>query len=95
MVQLANLKPFVNFSALIYSPKWFLSSSAPYAPYNDLMLLKSVMNYTEVDKLMSNSAEKAFLRHLFIVPKMIPLSLFSFVVSTNKRERIAEKTVTV
>ena len=37
--------------------------------YNDLMLLKSTMHYTEVDKLVSNSAEKAFLRHLWYSAK--------------------------
>ena len=52
MVQLAKLKPFINFSALIYCPWRFLSTSAPDAPYNDLMLLKSVMDFAEVDKLM-------------------------------------------
>ena len=71
------------------------STSAPDALYNDLMLLKSVVDYAEVDKLMSNRAKKAFLRHFYIVPEMIILSLFSSVVSTNERERIAEKSFTV
>ena len=48
-----------------------------------------------MDELKSNSAEKAFLRHLYIVPVIILLSLCSYVVSTNERERIAEKTFTV
>ena len=81
--------------ALNYCPWCFLSTSAPDAPYNDLMLLKSVMDYAELDKLMSNSAEKAFLRHLYAVPEMIPLSVFSSVVSTNEREKIAERAFTV
>ena len=95
VVQLAKLKWYINFSALIYFRWWFLSSSAPYAPHNDFMLLRSVMDYVEIDKLMSNSAEKALLPHLYIVPEINPLSLFSSVVSTNERERIAEKTFTV
>ena len=61
MVQFAKLKRYINFSALIYCPWWFLSTSAPDSSYNDLMLLKSIMDYAEVDELMSNSTEKAFL----------------------------------
>ena len=68
-------------------PWWFLSTSTPDGSYNDLMLLKSIMGYAEVDKLVSNSAEEALLRHLwYIAPEMIPLSLLSSVVSTTKKE---------
>ena len=70
-------------------PWWFLSTSAPDAPYNNLLLLKSSMDYAEVDKLASNSAEKgAFATSLvlwYIVPEMIPLSLLSSVVSPPKK----------
>ena len=94
MVQLAKLKRFINFSALIYCPWWFLSTSAPDAPYNDLMLLKSVMDYAEVDKLMSNSAQKAVLRHLYGVPEMIPLFSVLWFPPTKEKES-QKKTFTV
>ena len=90
-VQLTKLKRFIILSALIYCQWWFLSTSAADAPYNDLMSLKSVMEYDEVDKLMSNNADKTFLRHLYIVPEIVSFSLFSSVVSTNERRKLEKK----
>ena len=80
-VQLAKLRRFTNFSTLIYCPSWFSTISAT----SHLMLLKFIMDYAKVDKLVSNSAEKALLQHLwYIVPKMILLSLLSSMVSTTE-----------
>ena len=68
-------------------PWWFPSTSAPDAPYHDLMFLKPIINYAEVDTLVSNSAEKALLRRFwYFVPEMIPLSLLSSVVSNIEKE---------
>ena len=54
------------------------------------MLLKSIVGNAEVDKLVSNRAEKALLRHLwYIVPEMIPFS--SQFCGFHRRKRIAEK----
>ena len=64
------------------------------APHIDLMLLKSIMDYAEVDKLVSNSVEKALLQYLwFTEPEIVPFSLFSSVVSTTEIE--SQKTFTV
>ena len=50
------------------------------------MLMKSVMGYAEVDKLVSDSAEKALLIHLwYIESEMILLLLLSSVVSTTEK----------
>ena len=90
--QISKLRRFCTFSALIYCPWWFSCSSAVDAPSNDLKLYKSILKYSEIDEVVSNSAKKAFQCHLwFLTPEMIPFSLFSDLVAYSVKDEMAKK----
>lgn len=90
--QISQLRRFVTFSALIYCPWWFTCMSAIDAPHNDLQFVKSIFQYAAVDELVSNSAKKAILRHLwYLTPEMIPMALFSDLVSNSEKKEMAKR----
>ena len=74
--QTAILRDFVNFSTLIYSVWWKTCSSATDVPWNDLMLFRSLLMYVDVHHMISESASRAFKRHLwYLTEEMVPIAL--------------------
>ena len=73
---LCKLKRFVNFCVKIYIPWWIACTSASSAPRRDLMLMKELLQYKEIDNGTSESALKAISRHLwYLCEELVPLSL--------------------
>jgi hypothetical protein len=76
--QTKKIREFVNFVTLIYSSWWLDCSSTADAPWNDLSLYRHLLRYAIVNKEISQSAIKAFKRHLwYLTAEMAPLALFS------------------
>ena len=63
--QLKKIKEFVKFSIFNYVPWWFASSNAAEAPYNDILLINSMLNYAQINSICSSAALKGFSKHLW------------------------------
>ena len=89
--QLPKVHAFSTFIAHVYCSWWLMCGCAVDAPWNDLQLYKFLLQYTVVDKLIANSAVKAFSRHLwYLTAEMIPLALFSQRVPCLERKALAD-----
>lgn len=89
--QVKKVHDLVTFLSLLYCKWWLLCDSAVDAPQNDLEFAKSILRYELISPLISQSAFKAFSRHKwYLTPEMIPLSLFSDVVSVQQKKLIAD-----
>lgn len=92
--QSPKLKEFANFIALVYFSWWATACSTVDAPMHDLAFAKDIIEYSKVSKCVSESAQKAFSRHLwYLTSEMIPLALFSKKVPDSERESIARKMI--
>jgi hypothetical protein len=86
--QVKKIYEIVMFFVLLYSKWWLTCESAVDALQNDLLFAKNILKYQVMSQGISNSAFKAFSRHKmrdkwYLTPEMIPLSLFSDVVSDS------------
>ena len=69
------MSEFLN-SDVLCKLKRFGSTSASSAPRRDLMLMKELLQYKEIDNGTSESALKAISRHLwYLCEELVPLSL--------------------
>lgn len=90
--QTAKVRDFVNFATLIYSTWWMTCSSATDAPWNDLMMFRSLLMYADVHPKISESALKAFKRHLwYLTEEMVPLALWSTKVPPAEQRALADR----
>lgn len=88
--QLSKLQRFVRFILLVYVPWWITCTHPADAPVNDLQLLRSIQSYN--DEVISTSALKAFRNHLwYLTEELVPLSLFSKLVTTEDKQGMLNK----
>ena len=84
------------FNTLVYCKWWLECDVAVDAPWNMLSLYRDILEYKTVNSDVSNSAKKSINRHgWYLVPEMIPLSLFSSKVSDDEKSGIAAKLLAV
>jgi hypothetical protein len=89
--QVPKVRAFATFITHVYCKWWFTCKKAVDAPYNDLQLLRRLRQYEMVDKNISESAVRAFNRHMwYLTAEMVPLSLFSTLVPPSERQAIAD-----
>lgn len=87
---LSSLERFCTFVALIYTKHWNRSSIALDAPVNDLLLMKELRVYEQIDDVISRVAQEAHHRHLwYLSDELITLSLFSDKVSNEEKSLMA------
>lgn len=90
--QVPKLQEFAKFVSLVYFKWWAVCASSINAPWNDLNLVKDIIAYGSLNKLVSDSAKLAFSRHLwYLTAEMVPLSLFSEHVPETCRRKMAAK----
>ena len=91
--QYFKLREFVVFVVHLYCAWWVnCASSAINAPEQDLMLYKSILKYRAVSEIVSQSAKKAFDRHLwYLTSELSFFSVFSSTLSVSELKDIAEK----
>ena len=86
--QISQLRRFITFSSPIYCPRKFTSTSAIDTPFNDLQFIKAIVQYAQIDELVSASARKAFNRHLwYFAPEMILYLCLVILFLTLKRKK--------
>ena len=89
--QVAKMRRFATFIIHVYGVWWITCKNAVDSPWNDLQLYKRLLEYEVVDKDMSQSAIRAFNRHLwYLTAEMIPLALFSGCVPISERQALAD-----
>lgn len=88
-VQQKKLVKFVNFIVAVYVPWWVTCGSATDAAEHDIIFLKAVKEYEDIDPQVSHAALVAFCRHLwYLTPELLPLCLFSSHLEEEKKEAV-------
>ena len=91
-----KLHRVVLFNALIYPEGWLSASQAVDAPVNDLLLLKRLLQYRQVDSQIAEAALPVIRRHLwYLRPLTVVFALFSGSVEDAVKQDIAEKLATL
>jgi len=89
--QVTKVREFVTFVTHVYLMWWLSCKKAVDAPWNDLQLFKSLLQYEVVNQNISKSAVRAFSRHLwYLTSEMVPVALFSSVVPSAERQHLAD-----
>ena len=86
--QLKKIQDFVKFSIFNYVPWWwFASSKVAEAPYNDILLINSMLSYAQINVICSSAAMKELSKHLwYLTEKLAPLILFSDIVDDDTKQ---------
>ena len=63
--ELRSIRRLATFLALVYMEHWFDSSNSTSAPHNDMILMKKLRKYKEIDSEVVKCAEKAMAGHLW------------------------------
>lgn len=91
-VLLGKLIRFNVFVVKLYLKCWFTSPCAAMAPQVDLNFLKSLKNYQQIDKDISNAVLNGFKNHLqYLESNLIALSIFDDNVSIIDKRKNVDK----
>ena len=87
--QQEKISRFTQFVVFTYLPWWLTSSVSSSAPFNDLLLVKSLNSYKLIDELLANTALQAPSRHTwYLSEKLVPLCLFSTDVTEDAKKSV-------
>lgn len=79
------------FIVKLFVKPWINCSDVIRAPYQDLSFLKSLKNFENIDKIISNAATKKFSTHLwYLSDDMTPFSLFDDNVSVETKVQMVK-----
>ena len=89
--QVEKLTRLCKFVVAVYVLWWITCASATDAAEHDLLLLKVISSYKEVDGQIAETAFIAFQRHLwYLTEEMLPLCLFSPNISHDIKGSVAK-----
>lgn len=84
-----KLRQICIFIVVIYLKAWFCSPSSIKAPHQDLMFLKSLIEYKNINAEISKAASTKFSNHLwYLSEELVSLSLFDDEVSSDVKLEI-------
>lgn len=90
--EVKNLQDICIFICLVYVKIWIQCCIPSNAPHNDLVLMKELKRYSEINDAISKHAIGKFKEHLwYLGPELVVLSLFSDKVSDIVKRRMFEK----
>lgn len=79
------------FIVKIYVKYWFLSPNSTKAPLSDFNLIKHLLEYRKIDKMISDTTLAKFLNYLwYLSPEAVALSLFDDDVSLEIKEKMRQ-----
>ena len=85
------IERFVQFVIFVYVPWWLTCPIAANAPKNDLNLLNSIVEYQDMDDVISCAALKCLKNHLwYLTQELTPLALFSDQVKDSEKNNIVK-----
>ena len=83
-----GLKNICMFVVSVYVKAWFLSTSAPKAPSQDLKFLKQLEEYKTRNEEVSRVSVKKFLGHLwYLSEELVALAFFDQTLPFNTKEK--------
>ena len=89
---LENLWRWGQYAIKFYVPSFLLATLGRDAPSNDLNLVRSTIQYRDVDEELANFALETLNRHTwYLTGQVIPFSLFSDNVTEDEKSRIAAR----
>jgi len=84
--ELSGLQQLNAFTVKLYLKAWYTSMSSTAAPRNDLQLLKDLVTYSVINKAISCSATKTFMRHLWYLSEtLVGLAFFDSEISDDEK----------
>jgi hypothetical protein len=85
-----GLQDVCVFAARVYLKAWITAPLAASAPYNDFLLLKSLLGYSTINPAISKAASHKFSNHLwYLSPELVGLAFFDrTVTSATKRKMV-------
>ena len=87
-----GLSKICSFLVLIYIPHFLSSSIGCDSAVNDISLFKKLFAYKTVDSMLANQALVVLRRHCwYLVPEVIPFSLFSEKLTCDDKARLAAR----
>ena len=90
--QAEKVQRFVRFVVLCYASWWLTAPVPAEAPCNDLVLLKALYEYLEVDEACARAAFAALARHLwYLTEELVLLTLFSSTVPEETKDRMVKE----
>ena len=90
-----GFKQFCSFTVLIHIPHFLSSSIGCDSSVNDLLLFKKLFAYKSVDSQLADEALVVLRRHLwYLVPEVVPFSLFSDKLTSDDKARLASRLLT-
>ena len=88
----SDLKRFCSFFVTLYIPHFLSSSIGADAAINDLTFYKQLFDYRTVDPGLAEAALSVMARHgWYLVPQMVPFSLFSSKMDDDSKSALATK----
>lgn len=86
-----GIRQVCMFVVKCYVRSWFQAASAPLAPNNDLLLLKTLKQYEGINNELSKCALKKFLGHLwYLSEELVALAFFDDHVSQETKVKMVE-----
>lgn len=86
-----GIRQVCMFVVKCYVSSWFQAASAPFAPKNDLQLLKALKQYEKINNELSKCALKKFLGHLwYLSVELVALAFFDDRVSQETKVKMVE-----
>ena len=86
-----KLHAICKFIVFRYLASWYTAPLAISAPNNDLKLIKSLIDYKDIDKDISDATLYKFRNHLwYLSPELCLLSLFDTEVEVSVKQKIVE-----
>lgn len=88
---LNSMRDICLFLIIVYVSTWFRTPLAVMAPNEDLKFIKKIIQYSEIDRDISEIALGKFLNHLwYLSPENVCFSLFDTNVSQTVKEKMAK-----
>jgi len=76
------------FVVTIYIEAWFKASSAAAAPYQDLLFIRKLYNYSSIDNNIPRLALNKCRNHLwFLTPKAVALTFFDKTICIESKKK--------
>ena len=89
--ELVNLQNFCIFGVKVYVKSWFLSRLSTTAPANDLCLLKSIVNFKQINPALAGAVLKKLNGQLwYLSEELVALSFFDPSVTIEEKKAMVE-----
>lgn len=84
--EMRGLRDVCVFTVRVYLKAWISAPQSSEAPYNDLLLLKTLIEYSSINPAISKSTSRKFSNHLwYLSQELVSLAFFDSRVSSSTK----------